>query len=589
MGFKKSIILIILILSICNLGISSASTSLESTYITGFFVESKEGLPQFTIVADGTIEDYRVFTLKDPARIVIDVFNAKLATPTDSLNIQSKMLQRVRVGKYPDKVRFVLDSPLEEPPSFNINLGKNESTSEKIVSTKETKGLKEISPQEPEKKGPEKKRLKNFVPDKTQLRIWLKGAADINKDDEIESQYLFRNRTYMEFKWSDLFGLNALASGRVDYLRFTNGHGFDETDIEPMELYLEYAGKSFDFRVGNLILRWGKTDEISPVDNVNPQDMRELFALNLEDRKLPLPMARARWHFSGYTLEGIFIPHFEPNRFNYFDTDWAYFRHLKGSIMSMDIPPQLKDYVKNLSVKEDKPNVSLKNSEVGIRFLGTVRNFDFGLSAFYTRNRNPSIKSFPVKNLRLTSFEEDEFIDQLSKLTLTNEDIIAEFKRQTIFGLEFETTVNSFGLRGEMAYFTDQSLITNALTSVEKPVLHWVLGMDKSFNHGFYVNLQVSQRIIRDYDSSILFFKRVDTAGFLRLSKDFFRGKLKGRLDTYHSFSDDSTYFTPEIEYAVNSNLSFILGLNLIDGRPDTFLGQYDDNDQVYLSVLYIY
>lgn len=590
---KKPIILTFIILSISNLSVCLAHTSLKSaSQITDFFVESKEEYLQFTIVADGIIGHYQTFILIDPTRIVIDVFNVNLAKPSKLIKVQSEIIEKIRIGGHPDKIRFVLDSPLKEAPSFSVNLDKNKLSViiERIAHKEEIKELEDIPPPEIKKKETKKKWLRKFVPDRVQFRLWLRGARDINRDDKIESQNLFRNRTYMEFRWSNFFGLRAFASGRVDYLLFGNGHRFDETFIEPLETYLELIRKSFDLRVGNLILRWGKTDEISPVDNINPQDMRELFTLHLEDRKLPIPMLRARYYLSSYTLEGIFIPHFKPHRLNYFDTDWAFFRHLKGLIRSMDIPPQLKDYVTCMSVKEERPASNFKNSEVGIRLLGTIRNFDYGLSAFYTRNRTPFIESFPVKNLRITSYTEaNQILKQLDYLIFAPEDIIVKFDRQSIFGIEFETTLRKFGLRGEMAYFTNQSFLENDLTSTGKPVIHWVLGIDRLFPYDFYANLQVSQRIIRDYNPSILFFKRVDTAGFLRLSKGFFRDKFILRLDAYHSFCDDSSYFSPEFGYSVSGNLSLSLGLNFIEGPSDTFLGQYDDNDQVYLSILFQY
>lgn len=43
----------------------------------------------------------------------------------------------------------------------------------------------------------------------------------------------------------------------------------------------------FRFRIGKQIIRWGKTDEISPVDNVNSQDLRLFIIPTYEDRKIP--------------------------------------------------------------------------------------------------------------------------------------------------------------------------------------------------------------------------------------------------------------------------------------------------------------
>jgi type IV pilus assembly protein PilQ len=61
--------------------------------------------------ADGTIKDYKSFTLDSPPRIVFDIFN--LQSPYDAeqkITVESKWVDRVRHCVHPDKVRLVLDT-----------------------------------------------------------------------------------------------------------------------------------------------------------------------------------------------------------------------------------------------------------------------------------------------------------------------------------------------------------------------------------------------------------------------------------------------------------------------------------------------
>ena len=54
--------------------------------------------------------DYKVFSLKSPHRVVIDITQAKLATATDNLPLKDTPIQRVRVGKRgKNGLRLVLD------------------------------------------------------------------------------------------------------------------------------------------------------------------------------------------------------------------------------------------------------------------------------------------------------------------------------------------------------------------------------------------------------------------------------------------------------------------------------------------------
>jgi type IV pilus assembly protein PilQ len=63
------------------------------------------------IQADGTISDYKSFTLDSPPRIVFDMYNIKSPYDTQQkIAVESKWVNQVRHFAYPDKVRLVLDT-----------------------------------------------------------------------------------------------------------------------------------------------------------------------------------------------------------------------------------------------------------------------------------------------------------------------------------------------------------------------------------------------------------------------------------------------------------------------------------------------
>jgi len=61
------------------------------------------------IIGDGSISNYNVFTLTDPARVVLDLMGVKLAATKGGVPPSDKMLKNIRVGEHPDKVRVVFD------------------------------------------------------------------------------------------------------------------------------------------------------------------------------------------------------------------------------------------------------------------------------------------------------------------------------------------------------------------------------------------------------------------------------------------------------------------------------------------------
>ncbi|MCP4628331.1 MAG: AMIN domain-containing protein [bacterium] len=62
------------------------------------------------VYADGTIMDYRSFTINNPARIVFDINKIRsLHKGGQTLVVSSKWVKQIRYNSYPDKIRLVLD------------------------------------------------------------------------------------------------------------------------------------------------------------------------------------------------------------------------------------------------------------------------------------------------------------------------------------------------------------------------------------------------------------------------------------------------------------------------------------------------
>ena len=100
--------------------------------------------------ADGEIKDYRSFTLNNPARIVVDLYNLKsFYKDEQKFAVESNMVNQVRYCAHPDKVRLVVDTnrvasydltPLEKGMQISLTDGKiaYKSPSEKAAKQLET-------------------------------------------------------------------------------------------------------------------------------------------------------------------------------------------------------------------------------------------------------------------------------------------------------------------------------------------------------------------------------------------------------------------------------------------------------------------
>jgi len=72
------------------------------------------------IITDGEVGNYNAFGLDDPTRVVVDIWGVDSSLYDDTVEVDSPILKRVRLGIHKDKVRFVFDSSSAAVPYYNI-------------------------------------------------------------------------------------------------------------------------------------------------------------------------------------------------------------------------------------------------------------------------------------------------------------------------------------------------------------------------------------------------------------------------------------------------------------------------------------
>jgi type IV pilus assembly protein PilQ len=89
--------------------------------IVDFNFEEKVDFVNFTIVADGHLENYNAFKLDSPARLVLDIWGVTTHYPKKSISVNNPYIKQVRIGTYPDKLRLVFDATKTAIPAYQIN------------------------------------------------------------------------------------------------------------------------------------------------------------------------------------------------------------------------------------------------------------------------------------------------------------------------------------------------------------------------------------------------------------------------------------------------------------------------------------
>jgi hypothetical protein len=435
-------------------------------------------------------------------------------------------------------------------------------------------------------------------------RFVTKIAVDTNRDNRFEDYFDWRTelRPGVDLRWSDATTLR-LSAKALHQMRTGYKTRWDwETKL--YEGYVDHSTGPYDIRVGRQIVSWGRADAINPTDNLNPQDLREIVTIYHDDRKIPITMVRVRRAWERSDLDVVYIPFFEPNEFDLIGGDFAAlqpgFLPKEWERVFYKLTEELRSsrvtYSGESIFRIDEPEEKGYNGELGARWTSKAGRFDYSLSAFYTYDDMPSFK-LDLDVLRRFNLRDEDtrrFLEnaEVSDLLRLRHIFQQKFRRQMILGADFETLVGRSSVRGEAALTFNHVYYRKDLTRADRPVLNYVVGIDRTMAYKIYGNLQFLQQVLLRYDSDII-TERVRSGVTAALRRDAFDDQLHLKLSTLY-FLDDGDYFLNlEAAYDLADALNVAAGVNFFQGDRDASLletatiSKFTNNDQVYSRLLY--
>lgn len=101
-------------------GLGSVERVKKAKEIVDVSLEDKKDSITYSIVSDGEIGDYDVFKLDSPSRLVLDIWKMGNHYPKTGIWLENPFIKVVRIGHYPDKMRFVFDSLNPQLPPYQV-------------------------------------------------------------------------------------------------------------------------------------------------------------------------------------------------------------------------------------------------------------------------------------------------------------------------------------------------------------------------------------------------------------------------------------------------------------------------------------
>lgn len=405
------------------------------------------------------------------------------------------------------------------------------------------------------------------------------------------------------------------------FLDFSNIYQDRNPFLSADEAYLDFFTSRADFRLGIQKFAWGRLDELSPVDMLNTDSMTNPFIEDENTRKIGTPSAKVNIYSDIVNLEVDWIPCWVPYRLPMSYERW--FPTVLIAPESIDIagvgpflPADITVPVNAVYRDIDMPARTFENSEIGAKLSKTIAKWD--VSAMYFRGYD----TMPVFDMPT------ELTVQIDPQTMTpafSLDVELEPRVFTIemYGIDFSTTAGDFTFRGDAAFFKDrryireieglisdyftpdmlQSIISEVMKdpfnphtfTLDPPVIEkknsarYGLGFDY-IKGDTTITGQIVQEYIFNYDEKLLFNKNgIDTMMTLSFKQMLLSGRLEAAL--YGSYGIEYAQFLikPSISYDITDNLKATLAALVFGGEKDSLLGQYSNNDEIYLKVKYSY
>lgn len=369
----------------------------------------------------------------------------------------------------------------------------------------------------------------------------------------------------------------------------SRGVEVNKDGVELREFYLDAQFKHFDLRIGKQIVRWGVVPGSRVTDEINPFDFGEFILREVEDRFIPLMMAKIDFFPGDARFELIWITEAVPHKPAPSGSEFEQFQILDGFVA----PDAFLDSSLNFNAD------AIENTEFAGRLVQNISGWEIGFTAFYTWDDFPA--SFRrIEGGSIGGFSnppEVIFTPRMHRITTVGTTLSKSFGRIVLnaelaytFGKLFGTLLTIESATPEATNGTSTD-IAPTLGELDRDFVKYAAGLDFTFL-GTEMSLQFLQQYIPDWHPAILQDK-IDTVVSHFMRKTFMNERLVTKMLTLFFLNEDDLLLRPAVEARLTDKVKTVLGADLFIGDRGEEVGQFDfigffkDSSRVYLEIGY--
>lgn len=341
--------------------------------------------------------------------------------------------------------------------------------------------------------------------------------------------------------------------------------------VFPIEYYVDFSLKNIDLRIGKQIYSWGRANTINITDNINHLNYFDF--LDIQDEKIGVISANAKFYYKKWTFQGIVTPVFSTSTLPKNNSAWS--RPQPNTINNPTNPEDLIN-VDYTFMPNIEPRKNTTSAQFAGKIDGKVKGIDFSVS-YYSGYSN------------LPEFITTENIKTSDSITIASQEIYIPWD---IIGFDFAMSIGSIGLRGEAGYFHPKGKEAKIANS-DEDFFQYSLGLDYM---SFIGQGNSSISIIAEWANEIVpsGFEYSSTS-LNHLYQQAFIGKLeynymnifKISTQSLYDIKNNGYYLQPKISYTPIDNLNITLLTDILDGDDTGFFGIYSDNDRFQCKIKY--
>ena len=404
--------------------------------------------------------------------------------------------------------------------------------------------------------------------------------------------------------------------------------------VEFQEAWADVFLPRVDLRLGLQKFAWGKLDTFNPTDVLNPRRYTDPFVLRESDLKIGVPALRASYFPESFSwiespsATAIWIP--MPISFRFPLQRERWYPPAANVPEDIDIPPGslgagLPGTTVNttLETRNQRAPWRFENGAGALRFAATTLGADWSL-VYYDGPETAPAFDFDISVLSpgaqaklamgqsptledLTQLDGAAVLQpRLARIHLVGGDLAVAFggltaRAEFAYGagrLVPRSTAELLGIDSLVAAVGPQvpQLIAGLLRGesvpvdlgplfVRRDVFEWGVGADYPWR-GWVPVLQVNQSVVLDNDITLL-VPDVDTRLLAALRRSFVDDRLAAELVGVQGLERSYTTVQLRATYSFTDEFWVRVGYLAIAGTRNSVIGQYRDNDQVFVQARY--